>query len=272
MAWGQTSWDDADPPPGGDFDNNEARRFWMPKGLVKRIMFLESAPFCCFEHSLYSYTRSGKDRAICLQKNKIGEGVCAVCDDGQWPSFVGFFSTIDLGDVTYGDDGAANLQGYLSQKGVLWQFQRKVYVTKRGGEDRPGMLVEFKKQGKRRGGLLGCVFDVQRRGDQSEVCGDSIEFIDKIPQARFAEYIKSLGGDDSRIPDGSIVFDPFDWATAIKIPTPEQLANVIGKPSVSETPQAGVQGAGYGEEPTDKPDSGFPSGDSLPPPEDDIPF
>ncbi len=248
MSWGSTGWEDTEPTDKGTLDRRKdaVRRLYIPADVVKRVLFLEDMPFKFWEHDLYEYTKSGKDKAVCLEKNKIEELGCPVCDDDKWPKFVGMFSIMDLGDVVY-NDGKALVSGFLSKKGDLWQFQRKGLVARRGTKERPGMLPAFLKMKQRRGGLKGCVFDCSRRTNQSEVCGDVIEFLTKVPEDRWAEYIRALGSDDERIPKDSISFVPFKWAEELQVHTHEQLRKLVGNPSVNATPEGGsVQGAGYG--------------------------
>ena len=105
MSFGQSGWenmDDYESAGSGQRKLTGPKRFWLPAGVTKRILFLDDAPYTFYEHSLWAITKKSSDKAVCLKKNPGLGGECPLCDAEMWPSFTGFFSVIDMGDVKPG--------------------------------------------------------------------------------------------------------------------------------------------------------------------------
>ena len=222
--FGETGWDNAEAEESTSTKREYGpRRFWMPAGSTKRIMFLDSEPFCFFEHNLYAITGEGKDKAVCLKKNGIDDRGCPLCDKEHWPSYIGYFSVIDMGDVSYDDEGAV-LKGWTSSKGVTYQFGRSLYGAKRGGRDKPGVLPKLNRLASKRGGTLaGTVWDVHRSGGKVESVGDEFEFIERVEPERWKDYLLDLGAAEDLLE-----IQPIDYGSVI-VPKPyEDLQRLVG--------------------------------------------
>lgn len=202
--WGSQGWDTVDDYGPQKTVDTGPRKFYMPANLTKRILFLGSAPFTFWEHSLYEITRSGKDKEICLKRNRIAQE-CPLCDKEMWPSMIGYFTVIDMGDVKRQPDGSVRLEGWTSDKGVTYQFGRKLLGAKRGGKDKPGILKKIARLSERHGDLKGCVFDVYRSGNKVETCGDEWDFVEKIPADQIGAYLMSNGATEEQVEDLSEV-------------------------------------------------------------------
>ncbi len=256
MSWASTGWANVKPPEqnngGGDFSNNSSfdrmapRKWFVPKGGTKRFMFLSSMPVSFYEHGMYAVNRDIKHKPICLAKNKIEES-CPLCDlkgpDGKqltWPSFIGYFPVIDMGDVSY-QNGEVILTGWTSPKGVTYQFDQKALGAKRGGAEKPGMLMEIQHLMNKYGDLTGCVFDARRTGGMAERCGDRFDYVERIDPDDWVEYFIEAGADPERIKEAIV---PENYTEAFKVHSREQLLNMIPK-GLGQPSQAGASGASY---------------------------
>lgn len=224
MSWGSQSWDNVDDygPSGGENQDNGPRNFYLPANVTKRVLFLTGAPFTFWQHSLYEITRSGKDKEICLKRNRIAQE-CPLCDAEMWPSMIGYFTVIDMGDVKRGSDGSVKLEGWTSDRGVTYQFGRKLLGAKRGGKDKPGVLKKIARLAERHGGLTGCVFDVYRSGNKVETCGDEWDFVEKVPFEQYAQYLLANGATEDQIADLSEV----NYAEHFKPKTVDELKAIV---------------------------------------------
>ena len=232
-----------------------ARSFWMPPGSTKRIMFIDGEPFHFFEHSLWEITKSGKDKCICLDKNGIDNRGCPLCDAKMWPAFIGYFTIIDMGDVTYERGEGASLKGWTNSKGVEIQFTKQLYGAKRGSQEKPGVLKTLKRKADQKGGgdLTGTVWDVTRPGEKTEAVGSEFEYIETVQPAEMRRYLLEAGANEEYLN-----VDVIDYAEAFKPKSYEALERLVGsKPSGSG---GRSEGAGYGP--------GLPAG----PEDSDIPF
>lgn len=202
--WGSQGWDSLD-----DFGPEKTietgpRKFYMPANVTKRILFLGNAPFTFWEHSLWEITRSGKDREVCLKKNRIANE-CPLCDKEMWPSYIGYFTVVDMGDVKRSPDGTIRLEGWTSDKGVTYQFGRKLLGAKRGGRDKPGILKKISRMTERHGDLYGSVYDVYRSGNKVESCGDEWNFVERVDPDNFRDYLIANGATAEQVSDLSEV-------------------------------------------------------------------
>lgn len=251
--WAQKGWGNADPPDDASERSNRPHNFWMPPGATKRIMFLDAEPFCLFEHSLFEITRDAKERAICLERNSLDSRGCPLCRKKLFPSFVGYFSVIDMGDVEF-DGGKVKLSGWTSPKGIHYQFQRKLFGAKRGSAGKPGILPKLHRiaQKKLRGDLTGAVFDVTRDGAKSESIGNDFEFIESISKKDIREYLIRAGANAE-----GLVVDPFEYKEVFVPKSYESLARLCGEESASDAPKKTVEGAGYSDSDDDDDDIPF---------------
>lgn len=194
MSWANVGYDDIDnaiasyEDDGGD---SNVREFWTPIGGTKRIVVLDDAPYGFWSHSLWSFGVKGA-QAICLDRNgnlSQTHGKCPLCELNQlhratkgaqgakaWPIYVAYITVIDCGEVKNGATGQY-LEGWVNDKGVEFNFDRKVLPLKKGGKDKPGLLHKFRRFKEKKGGtLVGAVFDLYRAGQKEERPGTEWEF------------------------------------------------------------------------------------------------
>jgi len=230
---GGSSWDSlddwGDSSGGGGGDKKwEPRRFYVPPEKGKRIMILGAldpnsgdwhADFCqVFEHNMYWKTKKS-DKEMCLVKNgNLDSRGCPLCKaaeagEGSWASFTGYLTVIDMGDVSYAPPPAdrhtdATLTGWTSDKGVTYQFDRKLYGAKRGGKDKPGVLKKLQREMQRtciqasngRQTLAFSVWDVYRSGRKTESVGDELQFMTQLKnQDEAREYLIKCGADPEKL-------------------------------------------------------------------------
>lgn len=257
MTWGSVGWSEPKSSDDGQSSGfpenlNYPRSVWIKPQTTRRFLCLDDAPFRFREHSLYEYTRNSRDRCVCLSKNDLPESElgCPVCVRGTYSYLIGYFSMIDMGEVSYGSGGGAKLSGWVSKKGVLYQFERKAYGAKFGSEEKPGMYQKILRKMKRVGGKLsGCVFDMSRSGRKVEIVGDEIEFVERVEKPQWMGYLNSLGAGNPDRGSRPLELESFDWMKAIVPHTRQQLAAVCGgsAPAPARTASAGavVSGASY---------------------------
>ena len=224
MTFGKTGWDAIpdDAPKNNAAEKPAIRNFWMPSGVTKRVMFLASEPFTFHEHGLWALTKT-MDRAICLKKNGIADR-CPLCEAELWPSFIGYFSVIDMGDVKV-VDGEVKLEGWTSDAGVTYQFGRKLLGAKRGSKDKPGVLRLLQRKALKVGGdLTGCIFDVYRSGKMSASVGDEWEFVQKVDPDEIKTYLLEQGASEEWLDTEEI-----NYAEHFVPPTVEDLERLAGK-------------------------------------------
>jgi hypothetical protein len=260
--------------------------FWTPKGETKRVIILDDQPFRFWTHSLWALGVKGFDGPpICLDRNgTLSEthGSCPFCQlsamhkdskgaqgvDGMYPSYIGYVTVVDCGSLTHGPTGA-KLSGFVSKKGVEYNYSRKLLPLKKGGNDKPGLLPKFNRLKEKRGGLVGVVLDLYRAGEKEERVGAEWEVVGKVDVSNITALkaaIRSMDGyqqTHSKLVDAIETASPFDYMTVFKPRTRAQLiqmTGIAGKLSATGfTPDA------------EQPKPGPP--ESEPPvPDDDIPF
>lgn len=248
-SWARQGWDCVDESDnrgggsgGGGGGSSKVMVVWMPPDVTKRFLFLDSDPFCFYEHSLWAYTRSGKDKAICLERNKLDDRGCPPCDDEKWPSFIGYFTVIDMGDVVQGSGDDVELRGWEADNGTVYQFGRKLLGAKKGGKDKPGILKKLQRLAGKHGGRLGgTVWDVYRSGSKSEGCGDEWEFVTKLAnRSEVMEYLERFGADKEQLE-----LKPFDYNAVFEPKTYEELQRIVGGRGGQEPPPPSDQDGGF---------------------------
>jgi hypothetical protein len=237
---------------GGGPDSLKHQRFWTPVGVTKRIVFLDEFPFCFWGHSLWAITGNSWEVEICLKKHRLDKRGCPLCASEMWPSYIGNFSVIDMGTL---EDG--QLKGWVSDKGVNYQFGRKFLGAKSGGKDKPGMLPKLKRLADKRGGkLIGTVWDVYRSGQKVEAVGDEWEFVEQVKPTAEAikRYLLDLGAEEKYLK-----VQPINYAELFKPNTFERLERLCrgASPKKDTEPDPPGQDTTFGN-------------DS--PPDDSIPF
>jgi len=200
--------------------------FWVESGKTRRILMLEDAPFGAHMHPLYFWNHSFEN-VVCLKKEGLGD--CPICNSGEvkeYPRFIGHYSIIDMGEVIVNDEtGDIDLLGYTSDKGVTYQFQRKIIPAKLGTKNKEGVLKKFQRMNLKKQGLKWTVWDVYRGGTKEASIGSEFEFIMKLDTADAVEsYLRSWGCDVD-IPEFSIL--PFNFMELLAPWSEEQLQNIV---------------------------------------------
>jgi len=225
MSWGNTGWDLVDDYESKGSNNNKfgPKKFWVPAQKTKRIMFLDEDPFTFHEHGLWGVNKDSRRKEICLVKNKIAKE-CPLCDAEHWPSFIGYLTVIDMGDVVPGKKkGTTELQGWTNDQGQTFQFGRKLFGAKRGGKDKPGVLLKLGRLNEKKNGLRGTVWDIYRSGQKVESVGDDFEFVEKVDPENWQEYLINLGANPE-----FLSLEVIDYNNTFTPSTPEQLGALLG--------------------------------------------
>lgn len=193
--------------------------FFLSSGEVKRLLFVDDEPFCFWEHGTYGLSKTFETH-LCLKRNQIEDG-CPFCDQDQdtvkarglWPTFVGTFTVIDLGYCQYGPSGFQGLEPYVSKEGKEYQFHRRIYKARRGSDAKPGMLLRLRTMLERKTGghAKGVVVEVSRSGSKTESIGDSIEFVERVAEKDWVDYMVRFG---ARAED--LDLDPVDFMSMYK--------------------------------------------------------
>ncbi len=171
------------------------------KPVRKRVMII-SAPFYLWEHGTYNlrYVPRGIFNAICPKQNRI-EDSCALCDSAReskrdYASYGSYFTVIDMGHVKYVDGNVILLPDKWKDKKTgdtrESQFTRKLMPAKKGGKDKPGMMVYFEDQRARRGDLVGCVYDAMRMGKNDATIGGQWEFVERVENGHMPPTVDEM--------------------------------------------------------------------------------
>jgi len=259
-AWagnGGGGWGDVDEEPydsgGGGGSDVSKLFFWLRPEETRRLLFLDGAPFCFHMHELYTLTRNAGDWCVCLEKNRIAEE-CPICtarkrlrgDSGKrlFPPYVGVFTVIDMGKVVMDGGKDVELEGFTTDSGAVIQFNRRLYVAKRGSQQKPGTLKQLQRLAQRRGGeLTGTVWDVYRSGKKVARVGDDFQFIEAVHPDEWEKYLLDLGAGQQ-----FLKLDPCDYTEKFIPETRDALARIAGVGG-GEKDQGGLPGTGGGSGP-----------------------
>tara|TARA_Y100000310_G_scaffold23414_2_gene22425 strand:+ start:3404 stop:4183 length:780 start_codon:yes stop_codon:yes gene_type:complete len=222
--------------------------FFMQPGDRKRLLFAQDDPYCLWVHG--SYKIGGDTNPVCLIRNEdLGHDACPFCDvpnkvqsnKGIWPFFVGAFTIIDLGFAKYDGDGNLTLEPFVSSDGKEYQFQRRIYVARKGSDNKPGMLVKLRnKMAHRGGGMKGVVIEATRSGKQTESIGDDVEFVERVAEKDWPKYLKGAGMSDEALQ--GLELDPFDFSEIYQPLSPEAMEKMLRAGGV--TPASASSGSG----------------------------
>ncbi len=239
--------------------------------VTHRVLILDAAPFCFFEHGLYNYRQYTKAyNTICLKKNNLGD-VCPICEDGSWPRFMGMLSIIDLGQVEYKDKEMIlhhrtwkNKQGETKES----SFERKMLAAAKGNNETPGPLMKLQWESEKRGGTLeGTVWDATRTGKKEDGVGAKWDYIDRVAPEEYVSYLQRFGAPEDvnvkTIGDEFAEGDKSGWLEVCKVQDVNVLRSMVGGHSGGNDGgqkggQGSTEGAGYD--------------DGTPPDDPDIPF
>lgn len=211
-GWASTGFDAMDEQEewessGGGSGGSNTLTYWTPwvepeKGgpVTKLILLLDDAPFSFWEHGLYTFGKKSSEKAICLKRNRIAD-TCPICDIHNkqvakdlraWPSFVGYLTVIDCGEIKFGSAEDENERvvidrisgwdnGKKGQEHRVWQFGKKIMPLKKGGQDKPGLLAKLRRLKERKGGsLVGTLWAVTRTASKEEVVGTEWEYRGRV--------------------------------------------------------------------------------------------
>lgn len=286
-SWAQSGFDSVDEQDeqwkseGGSGGGGFVLNYWTPwvspeKGgpVTKLVVLLDDVPFCFWEHNMWPYTKKSGDSEICRKRNKIEDGECPLCDKADemknWPSYGGFLTVIDCGTVKFGTEEndreqlvIEDLEGY-TKGDKTYQFGRKLLQLKRGGKDKPGLLIKLRRYKERKGGtLVGTVWALTRTAQKEETAGTEWEYrgrVDVSSTESLKEALVALPGSPlSSVEDDMIKFvtnEPYNYGEVFEPKSRAQLAALVGSPVAASPAPA----------PSQAPQGG--SGDM----DDDIPF
>lgn len=199
---------------------NQVYRFWMPNGGETSLIFIDGDANLFWEHNFYR-NDSWKNWATCVQ-GMNGQS-CPFCEVNKFPaSEVAAFTVIDRTE-------------WASKKNPSEKHKDEIrlFVTKMSG------LALLNLQRKRREGLSGCEFVVNRTGDKSPATGSNFDFVKKWTPAELAKTFPGL------VSEGKTIIEPADYAKLLA-PKPlelmQRLAGVKGEHAPHTDPT--VEGAG----------------------------
>lgn len=143
------------------------KRFWMKAGnTVKDVVFLDDLGFFLHEHTF----QSGQKwyNATCV--NEIPTlAPCPICKTygEDTSSYVGVYTVIDT-------------RRWEGENGKVFENQPKLFVAK------TKVQAVIREEKKKRGGLIGCVYDITRAGDQDPRTGSMFSFTEKLTPEQVA--------------------------------------------------------------------------------------
>jgi hypothetical protein len=269
----ESAWDDV------SFDDGKKNeRFFIPwpdpkKNLTaaectKRLLFLDDEPASFWEHQ-FSYKGDFRHLEVCLARNKALKkqygGDCPPCEkiEGKYPYFIGLHTVIVMTPF------------FAKKTNVEYCFTRKIFAAKLGGKDKPGVLVKLRKLREKHGRLRGLIFDVERPGKMTEVCGSEFDLVTKIEPDKiktycmeqmnaYAERRNSKLSQDKQVTVEKLLewhpWEPWDWDQKIQ---PKSLSDLNAMFS---------QGGGYEVDDKSNFSDDDDSGKGADPVEDDVPY
>jgi len=168
-------------------------RFWLPPEGNTKIIFLDDDPPIIEEHQL-KINGDWKNWFTCLRL--IGEA-CPICDIlNDTPYTVGFYTIIDTATWT-------------DKKGNEHKNEKKLFAAKFKA------LQMLRRLSQKRGGLVGCVFDVYRSSKDAFNTGDVFDYEGRLE----IEQIKKLNPD----------IEPFDYAEVLAPKSVAEIKKILQK-------------------------------------------
>ena len=183
MSWFSTGYESAqtafdESPRGG---SGKSERVYLRADTTKRFLFLDDDPAAMWEHQ-YKYDGKWTNWEPCHEKNKMlakaSGGSCPICKayDDRWPYFVGIHTVIDL------------TPWFTKKDNIEMCFNRRMFAAKMGSKDKPGVMKKLEKLKAKHGRLRGLIFDVERPGSKTEVCGSEFDLVEKIDSDKIETY------------------------------------------------------------------------------------
>ena len=207
------------------------RHFWIKVGSVMRVMFVgvneegNVQPFNVYVHNLWQWNGE-RDNILCPNKSKLDDPRCPICTQSKknWARFIGNFTVIDMGEVI-NQDGDIRLEGWTSDRGVTYQFGKKLYVAKFGSKDKPGTYQKLTRESNKHKGLAYTVWDIYRGGAKDPSVGSEFEFVCKLDSeeealAYLAEWGCNIDSEDFAglgELDYHDVYEPWDYKQILNL-------------------------------------------------------
>jgi hypothetical protein len=165
--------------------SKNAPRFWLRVGEEAVIVFVDDTGFYAKTHQL-NIAGSWNNFVTCTADFQP----CPVCNSGDRPSLIGYYTVIDTREIQFKD-------------GTRAKNRRVLFPAKNVAIN---MIADLKKK---YNSLIGLAVKVKRYGQKSPNCGDYFEV---ISDKRIA--LKSLGADADVV---------YNYEKILAPPTPEEL-------------------------------------------------
>lgn len=187
-------------------------RFWMPEGEERQLTFLDGKIddegmldiWMFYEHTIR--INGNWENFICTAEADQTQP-CPICEKGDRPSLVGVMTVIDHSEHTVKNG---------PNKGKVIKNTRKLFVAKRQ------TITLLTTLAKKRGGLVGCTFDVTRLGDNAASVGSAFDFQHKFTTRQ--EIMDKYGLENEE----DVM--PANYAEEITYRSPEELIELgVGK-------------------------------------------
>src|SRR5262245_58060147 len=172
--------------------SGNTNRLWVKPGTKTTGMFLDSQPWCIYEHNPY-LDGSWRNQTTCPgADNPDG---CPLCEIGDEPDYVGFLSWADFSTWT-------------DQKGNEHTFTKKLFPMKQK------VWKILAAAAEKRGDLTGWIVECFRTAKEEPATGLSYDFEEKIEKsqwkARFGSRIITYG--DQTV---DTYLQPIDYETVL---------------------------------------------------------
>ncbi len=250
MSWFSTGYESAqeayNETPKSSSGKND--RVYLKADQTRRFLFLDDDPAAFWEHQ-FQYDGKWTNWEPCHERNKhlarLSGGSCPICKayDDRWPYFVGCHTVIEM------------TPWFTKKDHIEMNFSRRIFAAKLGGKDKPGVLKKLEKLKSKHGRLRGLIFDIERPGKKTEVCGSDFDLIEKIDpgeiQAYSMEQLKSyverrnkaVEDDKKKVSVEKLLewspWEPFNWEEKIKPRDISEIRAMFGKNAPSQESNGG---------------------------------
>lgn len=200
-------------------------RFWVNAGEEARITFVDGTlategvnknclTFASYyEHHLQLNGQWG-NYFCCLHSD--GQSSCPLCEEGHKASFVGALTIIDHREIK-SKDGTK-----------VYKDQKKLFIAT------ANTLTILQQLAAKRGGLVGCTFDVYRASKTDARVGSTFDFIEKNSVEDLQDQFKVKDKDGKEV----TYFTPADYEKELPYKPEEELRKLgFGIKSVGKEPQ-----------------------------------
>jgi len=190
--------------------SNQPRRFWMPKGSTKTIIYIDDNPFRFYEHQLYmngnwynwfTCLKQGAPSTKCM----LGE----MLDNKAY--YVGLYTIIDCSE-------------WIDKQGVKHCNVKKIFAAKVDTMKRLRLKKDVLGKIHKIDSLVGCKFEVSRVGDKSENVGNNFEFIEKMTMGDIDTLVNA-----GKVEKEKVDIKQFDYEEIFKPLSKERLEAIVSK-------------------------------------------